>query len=139
MSLLRSKKLTSRQHGCNAPKSRTEKQYLQRNTCPLWVKLGHSAMSVQCPFCPKADTAGKRAAPHSVPHTHAQGSARAHASSSSTRQRANVVNDPARDQRRAGSLVRCSAAPLLLHMTVARLDPVIEIDHVLIGHANAAR
>ena len=61
-------------------------------------------------------------------------------SSSSTRQRANVVNDPARDQRRAGSLVRCSAAPLLLHDDRrADLDPVIEIDHVLIGHANAAR
>ena len=56
------------------------------------------------------------------------------------RQRANVVNDPARDQRRAGSLVRCSAAPLLLHDDRrADLDPVIEIDHVLIGHANAAR
>ncbi len=54
--------------------------------------------------------------------------------------RANVVNDPARDQRRAGSLVRCSAAPLLLHDDRrADLDPVIEIDHVLIGHANAAR
>jgi hypothetical protein len=43
MSLLRSKKLTSQQHGCNAPKSRTEaalrvkSKYLQRNTCPLWV------------------------------------------------------------------------------------------------------
>jgi hypothetical protein len=49
-------------------------------------------------------------------------------------------NDPARDQRRAGSLVRCSAAPLLLHDDRrADLDPVIEIDHVLIGHANAAR
>jgi hypothetical protein len=56
------------------------------------------------------------------------------------RQRANVINDPARDQRRAGSLVRCSAAPLLLHDDRrADLDPVIEIDHVLIGHANAAR
>ena len=56
------------------------------------------------------------------------------------RQRANVVNDPARDQRRAGSLVRCSVAPLLLHDDRrADLDPVIEIDHVLIGHANAAR
>jgi hypothetical protein len=44
------------------------------------------------------------------------------------------------DQRRAGSLVRCSAAPLLLHDDRrADLDPVIEIDHVLIGHANAAR
>jgi hypothetical protein len=54
--------------------------------------------------------------------------------------RANVVNDPARDQRRAGSLVRCSAAPLLLHDDRrADLDPVIEIDHVLIGQANAAR
>src|SRR4029077_11987230 len=54
--------------------------------------------------------------------------------------RANVVNDPARDHRRAGSLVRCSAAPLLLHDDRrADLDPVIEIDHVLIGHANAAR
>jgi hypothetical protein len=53
---------------------------------------------------------------------------------------ANVVNDPARDQRRAGSLVRCSAAPLLLHDDRrADLDPVIEIDHVLIGQANAAR
>ena len=52
----------------------------------------------------------------------------------------NVVNDPARDQRRAGSLVRCSAAPLLLHDDRrADLDPVIEIDHVLIGQANAAR
>jgi hypothetical protein len=56
------------------------------------------------------------------------------------RQRANVVNDPARDQRRAGLLVRCSAAPLLLHDDRrADLDPVIEIDHVLVGHANAAR
>jgi hypothetical protein len=56
------------------------------------------------------------------------------------RQRADVVNDPAHDQRRAGSLVRCSAAPLLLHDDRrADLDPVIEIDHVLIGHANAAR
>ena len=55
-------------------------------------------------------------------------------------QRANVVNDPARDQRRAGSFVRCSAAPLLLHDDRrADLDPVIEIDHVLIGHTNAAR
>jgi hypothetical protein len=55
-------------------------------------------------------------------------------------QRANLVNDPARDQRRAGSLVRCSAAPLLLHDDGrADLDPVIEIDHVMIGHANAAR
>jgi hypothetical protein len=54
--------------------------------------------------------------------------------------RANVVNDPARDHRRAGSLVRCSAAPLLLHDDRrADLDPVIEIDHVLIGQANAAR
>jgi hypothetical protein len=54
--------------------------------------------------------------------------------------RANVVNDPARDQRRAGLLVRCSAAPRLLHDDRrADLDPVIEIDHVLIGHANAAR
>ena len=54
--------------------------------------------------------------------------------------RASVVNDPARDQRRAGSFVRCSAAPLLLHDDRrADLDPVIEIDHVLIGHANAAR
>jgi hypothetical protein len=54
--------------------------------------------------------------------------------------RANVVNGPARDQRRAGLLVRCSAAPLLLHDDRgADLDPVIEIDHVLIGHANAAR
>jgi hypothetical protein len=54
--------------------------------------------------------------------------------------RANVVNGPARDQRRAGSLVRCSAAPLLLHDDRrADLDPVIKIDHVLIGHANAAR
>jgi hypothetical protein len=54
--------------------------------------------------------------------------------------RANVVNDPARDQRRAGSLVPCSAAPLLLHDDRrADLDPVIEIDHVLIGKANAAR
>src|SRR5262245_30266857 len=54
--------------------------------------------------------------------------------------RANVVNDPARAQRRAGALVRCSAAPLLLHDDRrADLDPVIEIDHVLIGHANAAR
>src|SRR5262245_63540634 len=36
--------------------------------------------------------------------------------------------------------VRCSAAPLLLHDDRrADLDPVIEIDHVLIGHANAAR
>jgi hypothetical protein len=25
--------------------------------CPLWVKLGHSVMSAQCPVCPKADTA----------------------------------------------------------------------------------
>src|SRR5262245_37482553 len=25
--------------------------------CPLGVKLGHSAMSAQCPVCPKADTA----------------------------------------------------------------------------------
>ena len=49
-------------------------------------------------------------------------------------------NDPARDQRRAGSLVRCSAAPVLLHDDRrADLDPVIEIDHVLIGQANAAR
>jgi hypothetical protein len=49
--------------------------------------------------------------------------------------RANVVNDPARDQRRG-----CSAAPRLLHDDRrADLDPVIEIDHVLIGHANAAR
>jgi hypothetical protein len=54
--------------------------------------------------------------------------------------RADVVNDPARDQRRVGSLVRWSAAPLLLHDDRrADLDPVIEIDHVLIGHANAAR
>ena len=37
-------------------------------------------------------------------------------------------------------LVRCSAAPLLLHDDRrADLDPAIEIDHVLIGHANAAR
>jgi len=36
--------------------------------------------------------------------------------------------------------VRCSAAPLLLHDDRrADLDPVIEIDHVLIGQANAAR
>src|SRR5262249_58558103 len=27
---------------------------------PLWVKLGHSAMSVQCPVCKKADTAAWR-------------------------------------------------------------------------------
>ena len=33
-----------------------------------------------------------------------------------------------------------AAAPLLLHDDRrADLDPVIEIDHVLIGHANAAR
>jgi hypothetical protein len=39
-----------------------------------------------------------------------------------------------------GRLVRCSAAPLLLHDDRrADLDPVIEIDHVLIGQANAAR
>jgi hypothetical protein len=38
------------------------------------------------------------------------------------------------------SLVRCSAGPLLLHDDrCADLDPTIEIDHVLIGHANAAR
>jgi hypothetical protein len=38
------------------------------------------------------------------------------------------------------SLVRCSAAPLLLHDDRrADPDPVIEIDHVLIGQANAAR
>jgi hypothetical protein len=37
-------------------------------------------------------------------------------------------------------LVRCSAAPLLLHDDRrADLDSVIEIDHVLIGQANAAR
>jgi hypothetical protein len=37
-------------------------------------------------------------------------------------------------------LVRCSAVPLLLHDDRrADLDPVIEIDHVLIGQANAAR
>src|SRR5262252_11245196 len=36
--------------------------------------------------------------------------------------------------------VRCSAGPLLLHDDRrADLDPIIEIDHVLIGHANAAR
>jgi len=53
--------------------------------------------------------------------------------------RANVVNDPARDQRQTGSLV-CWAAPLLLHDDRrADLDPVIEIDHILIGQANAAR
>jgi hypothetical protein len=36
--------------------------------------------------------------------------------------------------------VRCSVAPLLLHDDRrADLDPAIEIDHVLIGQANAAR
>jgi hypothetical protein len=28
-------------------------------SCPSWVKLGRSAMSAQCPVCPKADTAGR--------------------------------------------------------------------------------
>jgi len=36
----------------------------------LGVRLGHSAVSVQCPVCPKADTAERRAAPHPVRHTH---------------------------------------------------------------------
>src|SRR5262249_51536984 len=27
--------------------------------CLLWVKLGHSAMSAQCPVCPKAYKAGR--------------------------------------------------------------------------------
>ena len=56
MSLLRSKKLTSQQHGCNAPKSRTEaalrvkSRHLQRNTCPLWVMNGQKATSALSPF-----------------------------------------------------------------------------------------
>ena len=38
------------------------------------------------------------------------------------------------------ALFGCVDAPLLLHDDRrADLDPVIEIDHVLIGHANAAR
>src|SRR5262249_7980204 len=37
--------------------------------CRLWVSLGHSAVSVQCPVCPKADMAERRAAPDSAePH-----------------------------------------------------------------------
>src|SRR5215467_4117490 len=31
------------------------------------VRLGHSVVSVQCPVCPKADMAERRATPHSVP------------------------------------------------------------------------
>ena len=27
--------------------------------CRSWVRLGHSAMSAQCPVCPQADTAGR--------------------------------------------------------------------------------
>jgi hypothetical protein len=34
-------------------------------------ELGHSAMSVQCPVCPKADTAERRASSRSVPQPHA--------------------------------------------------------------------
>jgi hypothetical protein len=106
--------------------------------CRLGVTLGHSAVSVQCPVCPKADTAERRATP--VPQPHAQAARLRPRVLEQLWQRANVVNDPARDQRRAGSFVRCSAAPLLLHDDRrADLDPVIEIDHVLIGHTNAAR
>jgi mRNA-degrading endonuclease toxin of MazEF toxin-antitoxin module len=51
----------------------------------------------------------------------------------------NLVNDPARDQRRAGARTS-SAAPLLLHDNGRTdLDSVIQIDDVLIGQANAAR
>src|SRR5262245_63225482 len=35
---------------------------------PSRVTLGHSAVTVQCPVCPKADMAERRATPHSVPH-----------------------------------------------------------------------
>src|SRR5262245_57316034 len=40
---------------------------------PLWVRLGHSAMSAQCPVCRKADTTGfineytPKAEPASIP------------------------------------------------------------------------
>jgi NikR C terminal nickel binding domain len=45
----------------SAKTKRHPKAYLAIETpvvaCPLRVKLGHSAMSAQCPVCPKADTA----------------------------------------------------------------------------------
>jgi hypothetical protein len=31
----------------------------QPHRCRVWVRLGHSPMSVQCPVLPKADTAGR--------------------------------------------------------------------------------
>jgi hypothetical protein len=37
-----------------------------RGVGPLRVRLGHSAMSAQCPVCPEADIAERRAAPRSV-------------------------------------------------------------------------
>jgi hypothetical protein len=42
-----------------------------RRSRPVRVRLGHSAMSAQCPVCPEADTAERRATPHSVPQLHA--------------------------------------------------------------------
>src|SRR5262245_10254429 len=39
--------------------------------CRSWVRPGHPAMSVQCPVCPEADTAERRAAPGSVRHDRA--------------------------------------------------------------------
>src|SRR5215471_10459236 len=35
----------------------------QRAIRPLWVTTGHSAMSTQCPICPKADIGGRSRGP----------------------------------------------------------------------------
>jgi hypothetical protein len=37
----------------------------------VWPRLGHSAVSVQCPVCPKADMAERGASARSVPQPHA--------------------------------------------------------------------
>jgi hypothetical protein len=93
----------------------------------LFHKLTYAAQQKSLYPMNLSALAAPRTAPHCAPQAHAPA---AQAPTRITR----------RDQRRVGSLVRCSGARLLLHDDRrADLDPVIEIDHVLIGHANATR